>query len=206
MLEHFVLGSCMTPNLFQMSGSSMLYISAETQGLVTFFSVFPHQLVADRPGFSWSCPLGWCGVSFIPQEGKATKLLLSWQKQTKPSLGTNISSSVPHLGLRLRGFGSGSSQRRNRMAEKHFWKLEVKTWQWKVLLFLPGLWFVNGSMSHQALFTPAQNSTAKPANSFNSNNFQSLSHNTNWGPDPEIMEVFPWIESEPEMAEPEREK
>lgn len=61
-------------------------------------------------------------------------------------------------------------------------------------------------MSHQALFTPAQNSTGKSANSFDNNNFQSLNHNTNWGPDPEIIEVFPWIESEPKMAEPEREK
>lgn len=76
----------------------------------------------------------------------------------------------------------------------------------KLLLFLPDLWFMSDSVSHQALFGPAQNSTGKLANSFDNSNFQSLSHNAIWGPDPEIIEVFPCIESEPKMVEPEKEK
>lgn len=61
-------------------------------------------------------------------------------------------------------------------------------------------------MSYQGLFSPAQNSTGESANSFDNSNFQSLSHNTIWGPDPEIIEVFSCIESKPKMAEPEKEK
>lgn len=52
----------------------------------------------------------------------------------------------------------------------------------------------------QAHCSPTQNSTGKSTNSFDNSNFQSLSHNTVWGPDPEIIEVFSCTESEPKRG------
>lgn len=57
-------------------------------------------------------------------------------------------------------------------------KVESQTLTVKLLLFPSDSRFMSGSVSHHALFSPAQNSTGKSANSFDNSNFQSLNHNT----------------------------
>lgn len=116
----------------------MLFISADIGvGHCFFLSLITSWWQIDQ-GFTGAAPLSWCGVSLTSQEGKATstKLVLSfWQEQTKPRHIQTWHKHQPFFchtwALGSGEFGPGSLPRGNRMAEKHFWKLKVKTWQWK---------------------------------------------------------------------------
>lgn len=116
----------------------MLFISAATGVGHWGFFVSHHQLVADRPGFYWSCPpeLVWCephipGRKSHQHQARAVLLTGTNQAKTDSDLAQTSVLFCHTLALGSGEFGLGSLPRGNRMAEKHFWKLKVKTWQWK---------------------------------------------------------------------------
>lgn len=197
-------------------GGPFAEANAEPQGLASFFFGSHHLLVADRPApvlLELPHELVWC-EPHIPggksPQHQAGVILLPGANQAKArsDFAQTTALFCHRLALGSGEFGSGSFPRGSRLAVcwEKLLKAGSQNLTAKLLLFLPDLWFVSDSMSHQSPFSPAQNSTGKSANSFDNSNFQSLSHNTIRGPDPEIIEVFPCIESEPKMAEPEREK
>lgn len=115
-----------------MSGSSHAFYFCTDTGVGHYFflSLITSWWQIDQ-GFTAAGP--WAGVVWASHPRKEKPSWCCPLDRSKPSqdrfrLGTNISPFLPHLGLRLRG---AWVWRGNRMAEKHFWKLKVKTWQWK---------------------------------------------------------------------------
>lgn len=116
----------------------MLDICAEPQGLVIFFFCLSSPVGDRQTRVLRELPhkLVWC-EPHIPRrkrpQHQVDAVLLTGANQTnrESDLAQTSALFCHTLALGSGEFGSGSSPRGNRMAEKHFWKLKAKTWQWK---------------------------------------------------------------------------